>query len=103
MNKNTTINFLKPVLDGDTEITEITLREPTIDDISKIGYPFLMLETEDGTAIKPQVQVILKYASTLAGVTPSCLKKLGIKDLMKIQIVVLGFFGDTDEEETPQT
>lgn len=95
------IKLSKPIFEGDIEHTELTLREPTIEDISKIGYPFLMIETDNGTAIQVQVNIILKYASKLGGVPPSCIKTLKISDLSAIQTAVMSFFGD--EAETPQT
>ncbi|MEY3760064.1 MAG: hypothetical protein RIR39_1555 [Pseudomonadota bacterium] len=98
---NKIIKLSKPIIEGDIEHTELTLREPTIDDISKIGYPFLLIETDNGTAVQVQVNIILKYASTLGGVPPSCIKTLKISDLSNIQAAVMSFFGD--EAETSQT
>ena len=81
--------------------TELDLREPTVDDVSDIGYPFLVISTDNGSAIQLQPKVVLKYASRLSGTPPSSLKALSLSDLSRLQEAVMGFFGD--EAATPQT
>jgi hypothetical protein len=83
------------------ETTELELREPTVDDVADIGYPFLVINSDNGTAIQLQPKVVLKYTSRLAGVPPSTLKALSLSDLSKLQEAVMGFFGD--EAATSQT
>ncbi|MFA6076353.1 MAG: phage tail assembly protein [Negativicutes bacterium] len=91
------VKLSKPLNSGETELD---LREPTVDDVGDIGYPFLMITTDNGTAIQLQPKVVLKYASRLGNVPPSSLKTLSLGDLSKLQEVVMGFFGD--EAGTPQ-
>ncbi|MCX7084305.1 MAG: phage tail assembly protein [Methylococcales bacterium] len=95
------VKLSKPIILGDSELTELTLREPTVDDVAEIGYPFLVITTDTGTAIQLQPKVVLKYAAKLAAVPPSSLKTLTLSDLSKLQEVVMGFFGD--EAAAPQS
>ena len=96
-----TIKLSKPIIVGDSSSDELILREPTVDDVGEIGYPFVASQGDGGTEIKMLPKIILRYASKLGAVPPSALKTLTIQDLFKIQEVVMGFFGD--EAETPQT
>ena len=93
------IKLSKPITIGDVEQLNLDLRLPTVEDVSDIGYPFLVVTTDNGTAIQLQPKVVLKYAATLGGVPPSSLKGLSLGDLSKLQTAVMGFFGD--EAETP--
>jgi hypothetical protein len=88
------VKLSKPLASGETELD---LREPTVDDVGDIGYPFLMITTDNGTAIQLQPKVVLKYASRLGNVAPSSLKTLSLGDLSKLQEVVMGFFGEGEE------
>ena len=96
-----TIKLSKAITVGDTELKELVLREPTVDDVAEIGYPFLMITTDNGTAIQLQPKVVLKYAAKLAAVPPSSLKTLALSDLSSLQDAVMGFFGG--EAATPQS
>lgn len=95
------IKLSKAITVGDTELKELVLREPTVDDVAEIGYPFLMITTDNGTAIQLQPKVVLKYAAKLAAVPPSSLKTLALSDLSSLQEAIMGFFGD--EAVTPQS
>ena len=88
------VKLSKPIKHGETEITELDLREPTVEDVGDIGYPFLVIAQDNGTAIQLQPKAILKYASRLAGIPPSCFKTLALSDLSELQAVIMGFFGD---------
>ena len=92
------VKLSKPLATGETELD---LREPTVDDVGDLGYPFVMDINDGGTSLRLQPKVVLKYVSRLAAVPPSSLKTLSLGDLSKLQEVVMGFFGD--EAATPQT
>ena len=88
------VKLSKPITVGGELLTEITLRDPTVDDVANIGYPFLLDISDGGTSIRLQPKVILKYASALAGVPPSSLKAISLGDLSSLQEAVMNFFGD---------
>lgn len=94
------IKLSKPITVGDVEQSQLDLREPTIDDVVECGYPFLLITTDNGTAIQLQPKVVMKYASKLGAVPPSSLKSLSLADLSTLQEAVMGFFGG--EAEAPK-
>lgn len=89
----------KPLKVGDAEIKELELREPGVEDVIEIGYPYLLIVGDGDTKMEIRPSVVVKYVSKLAAVPPSSIKKLSLADLIKVQSVVMGFFGD--EAETP--
>jgi hypothetical protein len=91
----------KPITVGDDQIKELELREPTIDDVVELGYPYLMVVGDGDTKMELRPSVVVKYASKLAAVPPSGIKKLSLADLSKLNAAVMGFFGDG--AETSQT
>jgi len=92
-----TVKLSKPLEHGDDDITELTLRPPTVDDLADIGYPFTVSTGDGDTGIEMKPKAILKYASRLAGVPPSVLKGMALSDFMKVQTEVMFFFGDLGE------
>ena len=92
------VKLSKPLATGETELD---LREPTVDDVADLGYPFVMDINDGGTSLRLQPKVVLKYASRLAAVPPSSLKTITLGDLSALQEAIMGFFGD--EAATPQT
>ena len=90
---STIIKLSKPITVGDAEICELELREPTVDDVAELGYPYLVLQNDGNSAIELRPKVALKYASRLAAVPPSALKTITLGDLQEIQGAILGFFG----------
>ncbi len=91
------VKLSKPILIGDQELTELDLREPTIAEVSELGYPFLVVESQGGSGIQALPKVVLAYASKLAAVPPSSLKNISITDLLALQGAVQSFFGDMAE------
>jgi hypothetical protein len=83
----------KVVKNGEEEITEITLREPTGDEVIEFGLPFLIIPSDDDSAIDIRMKVVKKYIVTLGGFPPSVVGKLSPKDLTDLMGEVLGFFG----------
>ena len=88
------VNLSKPITVDGSDQLNLELRLPTVDDVAEIGYPFLVLQNDLGTAIQLQPKVVLKYAARLASVPPSSLKTLSLSDLSELQAAVMSFFGD---------
>lgn len=84
------VTLTRPVKQGDEEIRELDLREPTAGDVMECGYP---LTIGDGEAT-PNAAVVGKLIARLAGVPPSVVKQLAVHDFQACLGVVLGFFGE---------
>lgn len=84
------ITLTRIVKQGDEEIRELDLREPTAGDVMECGYP---LTIGDGEAT-PNAAVVGKLIARLAGVPPSVVKQLAVHDFQACLGVVLGFFGE---------
>ncbi len=90
----------KPIKVGEEEFASLELREPTVSDVTDIGYPFTMIETDNGASLQVNPKIILRYASKLGAVPPSSLSSISLSDLSRLSAVIMGFFGD--ETETSQ-
>ncbi len=76
------------------EVTELTLREPTGDDVIEIGFPYLVLirDGEDhGVEVLPKA--IYGYISKLSGIPLSSAKQISLRDVNHLQGLIMGFFG----------
>lgn len=90
------MKLVTPVMNGEEEITEINLREPTGDDVQKTGFPFLVLPGDgDEPALDLRAKVVGKYISLLGGVPPSVVGKLSATDFSDLMGEVMGFFGQS--------
>jgi hypothetical protein len=87
--------LLKPIQAHGEEVTEITLREPTGQEILDIGFPYLIVigEDENSQAMQIQAKTVGKYISKLAGIPPGSVGQLGGPDLSALMGEVLSFFG----------
>jgi hypothetical protein len=79
---------------GDDEITALSLRQPTVEDVADLGYPFSLIVDDGDTRMEVKAKTVLKYASRLAAVPPSVLKGMALADFMATQTEIMGFFGD---------
>ena len=95
------IPLTKPVTAHDKEIKTLELREVGSEDVLELGYPFLIHQKDEGTAIELRPKVVAQYLVRLAGVPPSTIKQLAIEDLMTCQATVLAFFGKSVDEAKP--
>lgn len=93
------IKLSKPLLVGEEIIDEITLRQPTVKEVAEIGYPFIVVSTDNGSGVDLRPKVVLRYVSKLAAIPPSSLDELSLGDLSALQAEVMGFFGQ--EAATP--
>lgn len=96
-----TIALSQPIKHGQDELSELVLRDPTVEDIVDIGYPFLILPSDGGLGYELRPKIVMKYASRLGGVPPSVVNKISLADLSALQGAVMGFFGN--EAATPRT
>lgn len=93
----------KPITDYGKSVEEITLHEPTVDQLLEIGaYPFtntMNQETEEiEMRIKPKY--VKKYISVLGNLTNSAVSQLDPKDFFEISNALMGFFTSKSETET---
>lgn len=88
------MKLTKPVQNGGEDIFEVTLREPTGQDLIDIGYPYvIVMEDGDGQSMKLQSKTIARYISKLGALPPSVVAKISIADLQVLTGEVMGFFG----------
>lgn len=88
-----TVKLAKPVTAHGEQITELTLREPTVEDIMDLNQPFLIIVGDDETGIRIQGKTIGLYIVRLAGVPMSTVKQITPADFSAAQTVVMSFFG----------
>ena len=88
------VTLKKPIKVGEDELTQLELREPTVKDITEIGYPYRISQSASGAGMEILPAVVIKYVSKLASVPPSALNSLSISDLTNLQTEVMNFFGD---------
>lgn len=94
------IKLAKPIIHGDETISELELRDPTVQDVTDIGYPFVLVTGEGDTAIELRPKIVMRYAARLSGLPPSSLSDITLADLSRLQTEVMGFFGE--EAAMPQ-
>lgn len=90
----TKIKLSKPISAHDEQINELTLREPTGDDVIEVGYPYLILMKDgESTGIEIRPKAIYSYISKLGGIPLSSAKLISLADVATLQGVIMGFFG----------
>jgi hypothetical protein len=87
--------LVKPIKAHNEDVTEITLREPTGQEILDIGFPYLIVIGEDDNTSAMQIQskTVGKYISKLAGIPPSAVGQMCGADISALMGEVLSFFG----------
>lgn len=83
------ITLTKPLAHGDTEITELELREPVTGDVAACGYP---LTLGDGVAT-PNAEAIAALIARVSAQPPSVIKQMALSDFNACMGWLLGFFG----------
>ncbi len=101
---STTVPLRVAVKAHGEDLHEITLRDVTTKDIMELGTPLLIIPSADGKTAGVEIRqtVIGKYVSRLAKIPPSSVEAIDPKDWSKFQAVVMGFFEETDGEETTE-
>lgn len=99
-----TIQLNTPIQAHGEEVSKLTLREPTTEDIIDLGMPMLIVIGADGksTGIEMRQPVIAAYISRLAAVPMSSVKSLKPRDFSAVSAGVVGFFGDEEAGKTKQ-
>ena len=92
-NKTQTVVFKNPITRGDTQITEVVLREPTAGDLRGLSlHSVLTLETDAIAELVPRIS------------TPNLIKseimQLRIADLVELGSALARFLSDTQNQQT---
>lgn len=93
-----TIKLAAPIKAHADFITELVLREPTVEDTLDLGMPYAIDVSGDGAALVFKPAVVARYVTRLAQVPMSTVKALPMDKWMECQMVVQGFFGRSDDE-----
>ena len=86
-----TIKLKHPVMQGDTELTEIILNCPSFGTIRKLDLPF---EFGANDTIKPKMDIVGKYIESCAALPPSVVNSLSFVDVMECFKALQDFFMD---------
>lgn len=90
----------KPITAHGKEITELTLREPTGDDVEKLGFPYVVTPKSNGeTTVEIRANIIYQYISRLAGIPKESAKQVSLGDLSSLSGSIVSFFGESIQEE----
>jgi len=81
------------------DVTELDMREPTAEDVMELGFPYLVVQSDDGQGVELRPKVAGRYISRLAKIPMSSVKQLTVGDLSKFQGLIMGFFGQGDDAE----
>ncbi|HAS1825854.1 TPA: phage tail assembly protein [Enterobacter hormaechei subsp. xiangfangensis] len=87
----------KPITAHNEKLHVLELREPTYDEIERIGFPFT-LSAEGG--VKLDSAVALKYLPVLAEIPRSSAAQLAKLDIFKACMLILNFFTQSETEKT---
>jgi phage FluMu protein gp41 len=96
---STVIELKTPIQAHGEEVSKVTLREPTTEDIIDLGMPMLIVIGGDGksTGIEMRQPVIAAYISRLGAIPMSSVKSLKPRDFSAVSAGVMGFFGDSED------
>ncbi|APW38963.1 hypothetical protein RD110_18590 [Rhodoferax koreense] len=95
-----TIQLKKPIRAHGADVSEVTLREVTTEDIMDLGQPFLLIMDNGSTGVQIQHKTVAAWIVRLAGVPLSSVKAMDPADFGKATAMVMGFFGASDEPES---
>ncbi|TNV14901.1 phage tail assembly protein [Buttiauxella sp. B2] len=84
----------KPIMAHNEKVHVLELREPTFDEIERIGFPFT-INTEG--SVRPDSSVMLKYLPILAGIPRSSAADMALIDIFKASMMILSFFTSSTE------
>lgn len=94
-----TVKLTTPVIAHGEEINEITLNEPTTENLIDIGLPTLVIPGDGGeTGVEIRQHVIARYIVKLGSVPLSTVKSLSLSDFSSLTTVVMRFFNQSDTE-----
>ncbi|GJH05036.1 phage tail assembly protein [Paraburkholderia terrae] len=81
------------------DMTELDMREPTAEDVMELGFPYLVVQSDDGQGVELRPKVAGRYISRLAKIPMSSVKQMAVGDLSKLQGLIMGFFGQGEEDD----
>jgi hypothetical protein len=87
------VTLSKPITAHGEETQELDLREPTAKDVMELGYPYLVVQGDDGQGVELRPKVVGRYVVRLAKIPMSSVEQLAIADLSALQATIMGFFG----------
>lgn len=95
-----TVKLSKPIKAHAEEVGELTIREPTTQDVIELGLPMLIVIGDDGrsTGVEIRPSVVARYLSRLAAIPKSSVESLYRQDFSRCTAAVMGFFGVGDGE-----
>lgn len=90
MSQVTTHQLAVPILAHDEQVTELSLRRPTVSEVRSIkALPYKIDKNED---VSLDMDVAAKYIAVCAGIPASSVNQLDLVDLNKLAWAVAGFF-----------
>lgn len=95
-----TVKLSKPITAHGDQVSELTLRQPTVEDLMELGSPTLLVPSADGSGVGVDVRpaVVARYVSRLAAIPMGSVKALSMADFQQCTGVVMGFFNGGDGE-----
>ena len=87
-----TFKLSEPIRVGGEEVTELTLRKPTVDMLQGTN-----LEVTGDGGLVMSADVVLKVFGKLADISPSSVKQISGDDYMRMVEVYTRFFGQSPE------
>ncbi|BAO88915.1 phage tail assembly protein [Caballeronia cordobensis] len=87
------VSLSKPITAHAEEVLELDLRDPTAKDVMELGYPYLVVQSDDGQGVELRPKVVARYVVRLAKIPMSSVEQLAIGDLSALQAHVMSFFG----------
>lgn len=90
-----TFTLSQSVKHGAEELFELTLREPTPNDVNELGLPYRL---HADLTTQPIPAVCAKYISRLAGIPTSVVDKLSLIDYTMLLYLVVAFFSPSRRE-----
>lgn len=101
MSTDVIVPLSKPIKAHDEELSQLTLREPTTEEVMEEGYPFLVVTSKTGdSGVELRPKVVARYVMKLSGIPLSSVKQLSVPDLQRCQVAVMGFFGEGPDQQS---
>ena len=87
-----TFELSEPIRVGGEDVTELTLRKPTVDMLQGTT-----IEVKGDGGLIISADVVMKVFGKLADITPSSVKQISADDYMRMVEVYTRFFGGSQE------
>lgn len=87
------IKLSKPIMAHGEELEEVKLREPTVNDFMRSGYPVLItISMDGGVTFAIDAQKMTPMISNIAGIPPSSVRMLKTSDYATLATWFASFF-----------